>query len=105
MFITTFYIVFVAIVDWQISFPLVLLFGAVYGVIDGAFFTANLTKVRPGAGGRANGATPTLCARGSSSLGQPQPHATRGPTCCPVFCPFAMWRAAADAPARRHGAR
>ncbi len=45
MLITTFFVVLVAVVDWRLNFALVLAFGAVFGLIDGAFLSSNLTKV------------------------------------------------------------
>lgn len=48
MFITTHFMVLVMIVDWKVSAFIVVGYYALYGIIEGAFLSANLIKVPDG---------------------------------------------------------
>ena len=48
MLITTHFMVLVMIVDWKVSSFIILAFYGLYGIIEGAYLSANLTKVPEG---------------------------------------------------------
>ena len=48
MLITTHFVVLVMVVDWQLSAVVVVIFWGFFSLIEGAFLSANLTKVPNG---------------------------------------------------------